>query len=372
MSINFSAKVWVLIPILILSGCNSPRAVIIKPPPLNLVELPEYGLDFWVTTDKRVYQVGEPITIGIKVKNSDTKPHTLRFAPGTDAKPYPVPHAVAYGLINGWLPVNFLTLTFDPITATVPPNTEMQIEALNVVWRQDDELLREHVPIGTYGIGSHIGRLDVDGKRVDIGLFFIDEGVEIPLFAIIHPVTEALKEQHGIIFRGGAKFLYEPNETVRMLAGIENRSGQTKTVSLKPIGNYPLVRISVFGPARRNPYPPPRPRQVAFYDLNDEVKVTIEPGQIYTILDWRWDQKDLGMETTVPFGEPYLWLIEVCGSVEVNGQNVGVIEKPLKVFWSEFEIDEEKPVEHIDLTVGTTPSPPISEPPSEPPPPPDL
>ncbi|MCS7265746.1 MAG: hypothetical protein NZ805_13030 [Armatimonadetes bacterium] len=175
MSIRFSAKVSAFMLFLMLSGCNQqPRVIPIPMEPINLFKLPEYGLDFWVTTDKKVYQVGEPVTIGIKVKNFDTKPHTLRFAPGTDAKPYPVSFVVAYSITDRPDDIvfgNFLELTFDPITVTVPPNTEMQIEALNVVWRQDDELLKEQVPIGIYGIGASIGRLDVDGKRIGVGRF---------------------------------------------------------------------------------------------------------------------------------------------------------------------------------------------------------
>ncbi|MCS7265747.1 MAG: hypothetical protein NZ805_13035 [Armatimonadetes bacterium] len=142
-------------------------------------------------------------------------------------------------------------------------------------------------------------------------------------------------------------------------------------MSLKPVGSHPVVCIRVFGPYTRVPYPPPRPRQVAFKELKDEVKVTIQPGQIYTILDWEWDLKDLETGETVPFGGRYLMVIEVCGLVEVNGQDVGVIETPLKVFGHKFDIAKPPEPIHIDLTGGSPPPPPSSGSPPKPPSPPN-
>lgn len=199
-------RMSILFLLTVLVGCSGSDPIFDPipdpfPKPIDPVELPEYGLDFSVTTDKKVYQVGEPITIGIKVKNSDTKPHTLRFAPGTDAKPYPVPYVVGYGIrgvLGGFGRVQELIV--DPIVVTVPPNTEMQIEALNWVWHQDDEVLKEQTGIQTYFVAMVIGRLDVDGQRVDEGIFHIDHGVAATSFSIIHPTTDILERQHGNCF----------------------------------------------------------------------------------------------------------------------------------------------------------------------------
>ncbi|MEM1552778.1 MAG: hypothetical protein QXH03_08950 [Candidatus Bathyarchaeia archaeon] len=352
---SIKERALIFLPLIVLVGCNNPNPIPVPIVELSLVELPEYGLDFSVVTDKKVYQVGEPITIGIKVKNTDKKPHTLRIAPGTDAKPYPMPYVVGYGILSyvgpdilgGFRRVQELTI--DPITVTVLPNTEMQIEALNWVWQQDDELLKEQTGIETYYIAADIGRLDVDGHRVDEGIFYIDHGLAITSFSIIHPTTDILAKQHGIVFRGGAALIAEPNQPYRMLAGIENRSTEPKTVSLKPVGNYPTVRIRVFGPVRMKPYPPPRPPQVAVREIKEEITVTIDPKRIYTILDWKWDQRNSETGEMVPNGKRYMMVVEFCGLVEVNGQSIGVIETPLKVFGFRFDITEQKPVQHIDL-----------------------
>lgn len=357
MSIKEGVPALLLLTILV--GCNNPIPVPVDSE-LSLVELPEYGLDFSVTTDKKVYQVGEPVTIGIKVKNTDKKPHTLRISPGIDAKPYPVSYVVGYGILSYVYHVYYAgykvlggfrrvqELTTDPITVTVPPNTEMQIEALNWVWQQDDELLKEQTGIETYYVAADIGRLDVDGQRVGMGIFYIDLGLGIASFSITHPTIDILAKQHGIIFRSGAALTVEPNQPYRMLAGIENRSTEQKTVSLEPVGNYPTVRIRVFGPFRMKPYPPPRPPQVAVREVKEEVTVTIDPKRIYTVLDWQWDQRNSETGELVPNGERYMMVVEFCGLVKVNGQIVGVIETPLKVFGFRFDISEPKPVQHID------------------------
>lgn len=344
---SIKERALIFLPLIVLVGCNNPNPIPVPIVELSLVELPEYGLDFSVVTDKKVYQVGEPITIGIKVKNTDKKPHTLRIAPEDHQLAISPPRTVTYSIEEP--NTQFKEIFLDPLTVQIAPNSELQIEALNWTWLQDDEVLKEQVEIGTYGIAGTIGRLDVDGKRIGEGYFFIDHGLPIATFSIIHPTTDILGRQHGIIFRGGAAWFVEPNQSCRMLAGIENRSTEPKTVSLKPVGNYPTIRIRVFGPVRMKPYPPPRPPQVAVREIKEEITVTIDPKRIYTVLDWKWDQRNSETGELVPTGEHYMMVVEFCGLVKVNGQIVGVIETPLKVLRFKFYIAEQKPVQHIDL-----------------------
>jgi hypothetical protein len=358
--------------LILMVGCREPiggPVPIIEPP---TVELPQYGLDFSVTTDKKVYLVGEPVTIGIKVKNSDKKPHTIRIAPEDhDTSVYP-PRTATYS-IEGFA-FYFQELFLDAFTVTIPPDSEMQIEALNWTWRQVDEILKEQVDIGIYGVAGKIGRLDVDGKRIGEGYFFIDHIVPLATFSIVHPTVDILEKRHDIFFRGGAALPYvDPGKPYRMLAGIENRGNKPKKVSLKPVSNYPIVRIRVFGPIKMKPYPPPRPRQVALREIREPVTVTINPNRIYTVLDWEWEQRDWETGELVPPGKDYLMVVEFCGMVEVDGQHVGVIETPLKVFRLKFSIGKPPEQVHIDPYPGSTAGdkPPPSDPSSSPPEPPN-
>jgi|GEM_PF-1902078 len=358
--------------LILMVGCREPiggPVPIIEPP---TVELPQYGLDFSVTTDKKVYLVGEPVTIGIKVKNSDKKPHILHFTIGVDAKPFPMPYVVGYGVIGELNQIQ--ELIADPVVVRVLPNTEMQIDALNWVWQQEDNVLKEQVGVGTFCVAADIGRLDVDGQRIGEGAFYIDHGVATHCFSIVHPVTDLLAKQHGIVLRGGAALPYvDPGKPYRMLAGIENRGNKPKKVSLKPVSNYPVVRIRVCGPIKMKPYPPPRPRQVALREIREPVTVTINPNRIYTVLDWEWEQRDWETGELVPPGKDYLMVVEFCGMVEVDGQHVGVIETPLKVFRLKFSIGKPPEQVHIDPYPGSTAGdkPPPSDPSSSPPEPPN-
>lgn len=213
--------------------------------------------------------------------------------------------------------------------------------------------------------------MEVGGQRIGEGIFYIDLYAPPYLFSIIHPVTDLLVKQHGILFRGGALPYVEPGKPCRMLAGIENRSPEPRRVSLKPINDYPTVRIRVFGPVKMKPYPPPRPRQVALMEIKETISVKVNPNRIYTILDFEWDQRDWETKEMVSFGERYLMVIEFCGIVEVNDQTIGVIESPLKVFRLKFYIGKPPEQVHIDLTGGSPSPPPSSGSPSKPPPPPN-
>lgn len=366
----FVKRVPIFLSLILMAGCREPIGGPVPIVELPTVELPQYGLDFSVTTDKKVYLVGEPVTIGIKVKNSDTKPHTIRIAPEDHATAVYPPRTVTYSIAG---PSSYFHQLFlEAFTITVPPNSEVQIEALNWTWLQVDELLKEQVDMGTYGIVGRIGRLDVDGKRIGEDYFRIDHSVPLATFSVIHPITDVLAKQHGIVLRGGALPFVDPGRPYRMLAGIENRSDKPKKFSLKPVGDYPTVRIRVFGPVKMKPYPPPRPRQVALREIREPVMVTINPNRIYTILDWEWDQRDWETGELVPPGEDYLMVVEFCGMVEVDGQHVGVIETPLKVFRLKFYIGKPPEQVHIDPYPGLTacdkppPSNPLPEPPLPP------
>jgi hypothetical protein len=112
-------------------------------------------------------------------------------------------------------------------------------------------------------------------------------------------------------------------------------------------------------------------------EARDSINVTINPNRIYTVFDWEWDQRDMTTGNLVLPDSRYLMVLEVCGEIEVNGQRVGSIQSPLKLFGHEFETGKEKEVIHIDpypdKPIGETVSPPISGlGPQKPPPPPDL
>lgn len=184
----------VVMTALILWGCGGGYTPIPEPPKIELpiVEFPQHKLDFSIVTDKKVYQV----------------------------------------------------------------------EILKAVWRQDSDELNdpnELVGGGSYGIAAGLRLTRLDGKEPPpfnagygpIGKLDplnpdlpIDGYGSLPYYIrrirITHPVIEALMER-GIFLSGVAYDVLDRDRPVPILAGIINTSEVSRTVTIKPISNYPTV-----------------------------------------------------------------------------------------------------------------------------------
>jgi len=332
-------------------SCSGSRNIPVpEPPPFPVVEFPKQKLDFFAVTDKKVYMVGEPVTITIKVRNDDSIPHSLTFEPFDPSKvPNPQKeHEKLRGFLSACLFLGpgirgFKGLSYtygQDITILVPPKSELTLDALTIIWKQDEEVLKEIVGVGNYTIESVFVRLlKLDGQtppdefayRPDIdgggGLYIYQS----PPIRITHPVVEALEEK-GILLGGFAPDSLN-REPVPIFAAIWNLSKTMKrTVTIKPVSNMPSVRIRVFGPVdRRIGYFIPPPPMIAMRERRDEIEVTINPNRGYKVLEFLWDLRDEVTGQMLPPEQWALAVIEFCGEFWVDGERIGVIEEPLKV-----------------------------------------
>ena len=394
----------VVMTALILWGCGSGEFPIPKPPEIKLpiVEFPQHKLDFSIVTDKKVYIVGEPIIVAIKVKNDDSVPHSLTFEPLGKINPELkglkkdvaelIKNSVGWYHFSGYFMKGLdIDTNGQSVEVTIEPKSEVEI--LKAVWRQDSDELNdpnELVGVGSYGIAAGLRLTKLDGKEPPpfnagygpIGKLDplnpdlpIDGYGSLPYYLhrirITHPVIEALMER-GIFLSGVAYDVLDRNRPVPILAGIINTSKVSRTVTIKPISNYPTVRIRVFGPIW--PLYPPKSRPlVVMRERREEIHVTIEPKRGYKVLEFFWDLRDERTGQILPPENAALAVMEFCGEFWVDGERIGVIGEPLKVFADRIRTGYEKQVTILPEPIGGGGSPPTkpSEPSDKPPKPPE-
>ena len=399
---------------LTLWGCGGSGEIPVPKPPeikLPIVEFPQQKLDFTIVTDKKVYMVGEPITVAIKVKNDDSVPHSITVEPLIKINPElkglkkefvewlkNSENSVSWRNSVGWYDFVGYFMKFVPIEAmdkvevTIEPKSEVEI--FKAVWQQDNDELNdptELVGVGSYGIAASLRLTRLDGKEpppfnagygpigkldpLDPDLPIDGYGslpYEIHRIRITHPVIDALMER-GIFLSGVAYDVLDRDRPVPILAGIINRGEVSRTVTIRPISNYPTVRIRVFGPLYPMYPPRPRPPLVVMRERRDEIHVTIEPKRGYKVLEFFWDLRDERTGQILPEENAALAVMEFCGEFWVDGERIGVIEEPLKVLADRIHTGFEKEVNILPEPIGGGGSPPTkpSEPSDKPPKPPE-
>ncbi len=391
----------VVMTALILWGCGGGYTPVPEPPKIKLpiVEFPQHKLDFSIVTDKKVYMVGEPITVAIKVKNDDSVPHSLTFEPLGKINPElkGLKKDVAELIKNsvGWYDfLGYFTKILDidtngqSIEVTIEPRSEVEI--LKAVWRQDSDELNdpnELVGVGSYGIAAGLRLTRLDGKEpppfnAGDGMYDLNPlNTDLPIdgygslpyyiyrIRITHPVIEALMER-GIFLSGVAYDVLDRDRPVPILAGIINTSEVSRTVTIKPISNYPTVRIRVFGPIW--PLYPPKSRPlVVMRERREEIHVTIGPKRGYKVLEFFWDLRDERTGQILPPENAAFAVMEFCGEFWLDGERIGVIREPLKVFADRIHTGYEKQVSILPEPIGGGGSPPTNEPSDKPPKPPE-
>jgi len=296
-----------------LQGCTVPEIKI------NPVELPQYGLDFQVVLDKEIYQIGEPIIIKMKVKNMLNKTRILRLLP--DDK-----HQLSFEYkLESASSIHYSSK--NTITLNIPPKKEVQIKEMTWVWDQTDDWLKEYVPIGHYFFWApQLFNVEVDGQSVGKVEVVVEEKVSKWSakrlgFKIIHPTFEKL-ENIGIEFYSWKEIL---KDSINIKVVLINRSNQQRTVSVKPVGMNPIIRVRIFGHT-----PERSPILWAVYEFRETLSATIPHGESIVATEVIWDFRDQTTGMLVPDGF-YFAVIELCGLVEVNGEIVGAIENPVKI-----------------------------------------
>jgi len=297
-----------------LQGCTAP---IVR---INPVELPQYGLDFKVVLDKETYQIGEPVIIKTRVKNLWNKPRTLKILPNEQNISF------KYVLTSSYDSIYYLSNKI--ITLNIPSNKEVEINEMTWIWDQTDKWLKEFVVVGEYFIDTlQLTNVEIDGQLIGSVQVKLEEGIldgylKRVQFKIIHPVIEKLKDL-GI-------YIIAEKDTTEELINIKllltNFSEQQQTVSIKPIGVNPIIRIRILGPVSEENSPILR----IMHNFTIPLLVTISPKNRIKFVEFIWDFRDQATGELVPNGS-YIALIEFCGIVEVNKTIVGTIENPIKI-----------------------------------------
>lgn len=302
------------IALISLQGCTAPI-----PPRINPIELPQYGLDFQVILDKKIYQIGEPIIIKMKVKNMLNKTRILRLLP--DDK-----HQLSFEYkLFGASSIHYSSK--NTITLNIPPMKEVQIKEMAWIWDQTDDWLKEYAPIGYYFFWApRLFNVEIDDQSVGMIEVVVEEmvskwSVKRLGFKIVHPTIEKL-ESMGIEFYLWKKIL---KDSISIEIVLINRSNQQRTVSVKPVGTNPIIRVRIFGPAFGG-----SPILRAMYEFRETLSATIPHSESILATEVIWDFRDQTTGMLVPGGF-YFAVIELCGLVEVNGEIVGAIENPVKI-----------------------------------------
>lgn len=297
-----------------LQGCSAP--------PINPVELPQHGLDFKFASDKKTYQLGEPVVIKVKVKNFKDKTRTLRILPD-EKHGFSFEYLLTYGSV-------YWSYSSDKIvTLTIPPNREVEISEMRWVWDQIDPWLKEPVGVGWYTIQPvRLGNVEVDGQSVGSVTVIIKNHAFA--FKIVHPVYERVVKK-GIDFRvaiGDTSSVEEELKNIHIQMLSINRSERQRTILVKPIGANPSVRIRVLGPVSETD----RPLLRAVHEFKEVFSVTLPPKSGWVkVMEFTWDFRDQMTGEILPTNKLYVAFVEICGSVEINGETVGTIANPIKI-----------------------------------------